>query len=453
MSGQAQPAGGKPRSGSAARVLRNGARTVVARVDAMFSARGPGFRALALSQAGSVAGDTLVTLALAGTLFFQVPSAEARSNVALYLLITLAPFAVLGPVLGAVFARFPTAYRGGLVLGAGSRVGVAVLMLVVGLNTLWLYPLAFLLLVFSRFHGISRSSLLPLVVDDPTDLVSANARIARIGVLVGAAVVPVGAPLVGLLGGWAGLLLAGAAFGYSTYAAMVLPSVAERIKALDAPELDATDLRPHTLPRPVRVARLATAGVRFLNGFLVLLVAFAFRDQEAGIADFGALLGAAGAGFFIASLSSPWLERRLREEPMVVAALAIEAAAAFIAGQAFGLPAAASLAAAAGFAWGTAKFGYDGLLQATVHPDARGAAFISSETLYQLVWVLGAILPVVITVPIELGLAWAGVVALAAQVVYISALLVPLAEGRRVTQLDVRRPREAQRRPDVTEYF
>ncbi len=443
-----------PRSSQTVRVVRRGMKVVAQRVDAMFSANGPGFRALALSQAGSVAGDTLVTLALAGTLFFDVPSTEARDNVALYLLVTLAPFAVLGPVLGMVFARFPTAYRLGLVVGSAARVGVAIAMLVVGLNTLWLYPLAFFLLVFSRFQGISRASLIPLVVDDPADLVAANARISRIGVLVGAAVAPVGAVAVSVLGGWAGLILGGAAFVQSTWAALVLPSVAERIARLDEPELDLTDLRPHTVPRPVRVARLATAGVRFLNGFLVLLVAFAFRDQEAGILDFGALLGAAGAGFFLSSITSPWLERRLREEPMVVAALAIEAAAAFIAAQAFGLAAAAALAAAAGFAWGTAKFAYDGLLQATVHPDTRGAAFISSETLYQLVWVLGAILPVVVTINIELGLGWAGVVALAAQVVYVSALLVPLSEGRR----DPRPGRDPggqarPKQPDVTQYF
>ncbi len=444
------------RPGQSIEVMRRGMRVVVTRVDAMFSANGQGFRALALSQAGSVAGDTLVTLALAGTLFFDVPSTEARDNVALYLLVTLAPFAVLGPVLGMLFARFPTAYRLGLVLGSGARVGVGVAMLVVGLNTLWLYPLAFFLLVFSRFHGISRASLIPLVVDDPADLVSANARISRIGVLVGAAVAPVGAVAVTLLGGWAGLVLATAAFVQSTHAALVLPSVAERIRALDEPELDLTDLRPHSVPRPVRIARLATAGVRFLNGFLVLLVAFAFRDQDAGILDFGALLAAAGGGFFLSSITSPWLERRLREEPMVVAALAIEAAAAFIAAQAFGLAAAAALAAAAGFAWGTAKFAYDGLLQATVHPDTRGSAFISSETLYQLVWVLGAILPVVVTINIDLGLGWAGVVALAAQVVYVSALLLPQSRARRAPPSPGpgNGPGEpSRRRPDVTKYF
>ena len=60
---------------------------------------------------------------------------------------------------------------------------------------------------------------------------------------------------------------------------------------------------------------------------------------------------------------------------MVVAALALEAAAAFLAGLFFNLAAAAALAAAAGLAWGTAKFAFDGLLQVSVEADRRSAAF------------------------------------------------------------------------------
>ncbi len=395
----------------------------------MLSARGPQFRALAESQLASVAGDTLVTLALAGTLFFDVPSTEARGNVALYLIITLAPFAVLGPLLTGLFARFPTAYRAGLMTSGLGRVGVAIAMIIAGLSTLWLFPLALLMLVFSRLHGISRSSLLPVVVDNPVELVSANARLARIGVLGSAAVVPIGVLAVRVFDSWAALVLAVAAFGWAAYAAGRAPA-APRTAA--APQRGfVSSSRRAAIPRGVRLARLATAGVRLLNGFLLLLVAFAFRDQDAGLFDFGALLGAAGLGFLLSAVLSPMLERRLREEPMVVAALAVEAAAAFIAAQAFGLTAAAALAAAAGFAWGTAKFGYDALLQATIDPDARGRAFTSSETVFQLVWVLGAFLPVVVDIPIEWGLAISGIVALSAQVIYISALIVPLAEARR----------------------
>jgi predicted MFS family arabinose efflux permease len=154
-------------------------------------------------------------------------------------------------------------------------------------------------------------------------------------------------------------------------------------------------------------------------------LAFAFHEAQAGLLDFGAVLAAAGVGFAIASLAAPHLERRLREEPMVVAALAVEAGAAFSAGQWFELPTAAALAAAAGFAWGTAKLAFDGLLQSNVPHARRGAAFTRSETLFAIAWVLGAIIPTALPMPTGLGLALAGFAALGAQIVYVGALLVP----------------------------
>ena len=108
---------------------------------------------------------------------------------------------------------------------------------------------------------------------------------------------------------------------------------------------------------------------------------------------------------------------------MVVAALAVEAAAAFIAGQFFGLPAAIFLALAAGYAWGTAKFAFDGLLQATLPQSLRGRAFTKSETVFQVAWVIGAVIPTGLTIDIRIGLVIAGCVALLAQTLYVSRLL------------------------------
>jgi hypothetical protein len=408
----------------------------------MFDSRGVGFRRLAESHAGSVAGDTLIAIALATSLFFKVPATDARSNVALYLIVTLAPFAVLGPLLGGAFERFPAAYRGGLVLSTLLR-GVTVLAMMLVLDSLVLFPLAFFALVMSRFHGIAKASVLPSVLESRGDLISANAQLARIGVLASAAVVPIAGIMwvidatIDRDASWLALLVASLIFFWSSLAARRLPPV-HSAAATPPPAASSRDRRRRraVVPRSVRLARFATAAVRFLNGFLLLLVAFAFRDMEAGALDFGALLAAGGIGFFAAAFVTPVLERHISEEPMVVAGLAVEAAAAFIAAQVFGVPAAALLAAAAGFAWGMAKFGFDGLLQASVPIERRGRAFTNAETFFQVSWVIGAIIPVIelpfaATIPPEIGLTMAGVAALAIQVIYVSAVLVPVVAQRR----------------------
>lgn len=399
----------------------------------MFTSRGTGFRRLAQSHAGGTAGDTLVALALGSTLFFSVPSTEARDNVALYLIITLAPFALIGPFLSGFFARFPGAYRGGLVASSALR-AVAAIVLAVWLDTFLLFPVAFLLLALSRFHGISRSSVVPLVLDDPRDLISGNAQLARIGVLASAVIIPFGLLGVGFGHPSITLILAAIVYVWSAMSAAGLPALRlEHAKGREA----RLERKRAAAPREVRLARFATAGVRFLNGFLLLLVAFAFRDENAGVADFSALLGAAGVGYFVAAMVTPVLDKKISEEPMVVTGLAIEAGSAFVAAQVFGLPAAAALAAAAGFAWGTAKFGFDGLLQATVSEEGRGRAFTNAETFFQIAWVVGALIPVLGVIPTGLGLTLAGLSALAIQVIYISAVLVPVVRHRRSTAVDV----------------
>src|SRR6476619_868593 len=51
------------------------------------------------------AGDTLVALALAGSLFFSISPEAARGKVVLYLLLTMAPFAVVAPFIGPFLDR------------------------------------------------------------------------------------------------------------------------------------------------------------------------------------------------------------------------------------------------------------------------------------------------------------------------------------------------------------
>ncbi len=75
-------------------------------------------RRLAATQLGHAAGDGMVAVALAHTLFFAVPLGEARAKVALYLALTMAPFAVLSPLVGPLLDRWQNSLRWAIALAA-----------------------------------------------------------------------------------------------------------------------------------------------------------------------------------------------------------------------------------------------------------------------------------------------------------------------------------------------
>ena len=109
---------------------------------------------------------------LVGSLFFQGTTSGARDKVLLALILTMAPFAVVTPVLGPALDRVQGGRRLITVLCC---VGRAVLCLVMSRyitkpspEGLLIYPLAFGALVFGKGYSISRSALVPTVVKDPT---------------------------------------------------------------------------------------------------------------------------------------------------------------------------------------------------------------------------------------------------------------------------------------------
>ncbi len=84
-----------------------------------------------------MAGDALLAMSLAGSLFFKVDPAAGREKVLLGLLLTMAPFAVVGPLIGPLLDRFRGGHRAVIVAlggaagrrgrhhGLGQRVGAA----------------------------------------------------------------------------------------------------------------------------------------------------------------------------------------------------------------------------------------------------------------------------------------------------------------------------------------
>jgi hypothetical protein len=400
---------------------------------------------LAWVHATSTAGDALVAVALAGTLFFAVPVAAARPRVALYLLLTVAPFAVVAPLLGRLLDGRSGAGRLALFAAMALRAALAALA-VSRTASLLLYPLAFGLLVCSRAHGISRTAMVPelagLAGGGPggpaPDLVAVNGRMARVAALGGTAGALVGVGLDRLLGGGAVLWASAITFTAGGILALGLP-VTRRPRARRAPRSEdiagrrGLERRTARLARPpgrVRLARTANATVRAVGGFSLFLLAFELRRQGVGTAGLGLLLAGVGVGGVVGAFLLPRAARLVGEDGLLGGGLVCCGLTAWLLAGRVGV----ALAAVAGLAMGAgvaaARLGFESLVQREVAPAGRGTAITRAETAFQLAWVAGAVIPVVLPLPTTPSLVAAGLVCLAAAGAYGVGLL-RLRRGRR----------------------
>ena len=111
-----------------------------------------------------LAGDTLVTISLAGSLFFSISPNEAKGKVILYLLLTLAP---VRRRLARCSGRSSTAAGGPggpwwcSPPSAGRRICP---FMARDIHSLLLFPEAFLILVLSKLYLVTRGALVPEMV-------------------------------------------------------------------------------------------------------------------------------------------------------------------------------------------------------------------------------------------------------------------------------------------------
>ena len=147
------------------------------------------FSRLALAHAITVCGDVFVTVSLADSIFFSATTSGARGKVVLYLMLTMAPFAIVAPVIGPMLDRTRGGRRLSIAAFSGGRAILCVLM-AGAIDNVLLYPLAFGMLVLSRGASVAKSALVPGVVDRQDELVLANSRLALVSVLGGALAAP-----------------------------------------------------------------------------------------------------------------------------------------------------------------------------------------------------------------------------------------------------------------------
>jgi MFS family permease len=394
-----------------------------------------GLTALTWPVVANSAVDAAMAVALANTLFFAAASGESKSKVALYLLITIAPFAVIAPLIGPALDRLQHGRRVALALSFALRTALAVLLILnydgaTGSFPPWvLYPCALAMMVFSKSFSVLRSAVTPRVMPPTIDLVRVNARLTMFGLLGGTiagGAIAGGAEFAGthLLKLPGALWVVVAVTIAGAFLSMRIPKWVE----VTAGEVPATlsyrreGERPRrnwpeevkkvsgTLRQPlgrnIITSLWGNCTIKVMVGFLFLYPAFVAKAHQAdGWAQL-AMLGIIGAAAAIGNFAGNFTTARLklgRPAVLVVRCTVAVTSAAFAAAVAGNLLVAAIATLITSGASAIAKASLDASLQHDLPEESRASGFGRSESTLQLAWVLGGALGVLVYTQLWVG--------------------------------------------------
>ncbi|MGH3676595.1 MAG: MFS transporter [Mycobacterium sp.] len=391
-----------------------------------------GLTALTYPVMANFAVDSAMAVALANTLFFAAASGESKSKVALYLLITIAPFAVIAPLIGPALDRLQHGRRVALATSFVLRTALVVVLIANydgatgGFPSWVLYPCALGMLVLSKSFSVLRGAVTPRVLPPTIDLVRVNSRLTVFGLL--------GGTIVG------GAVAAGAEYLFNMFHlpgalyVIVALTVAGAVLSMRIPkwvevtegEVPATltyhggngDLRRHPervaetgsarqpLGRNIITALWGNCTIKVMVGFLFLYPAFVAKSQDASGWEQLLILGLIGAAAAIGNFSGNYTSARLQlghPAQLVVRstiAVTVVALATALTGKLLVAAIAAFVTAAAS---AIAKASLDASLQHDLPEESRASAFGGSESLLQLAWVAGGATGVLVYTDLHVG--------------------------------------------------
>jgi MFS family permease len=310
----------------------------------------------------------------------------------------MAPFALVAPLVGPALDHMRSVRR---IAIAGTMLARALLCwgmagAVTHNDPLTLLPSAFGALVLSKAFGVSRSAVTPRVLPKQITLVTANARATFAGLIAAAVVAPLAAGMNHLIGaGWV-LRLGTIVFFAGAIWSLRLPA------HVDADETEGAPAKAHKgrwrtlfqVGPAVGEAMRANAALRAFSGFLILYLAFVL--QEKGFSSvspnvaLGLLAAAAGLGGLVGTAVGAAVKTRAPQFMLygtLAATTVITAACAVF----FGIATALAIAFVGAFGQTLGKLSLDAVVQRRIGEEIRSSTFAVSETIHQLVWVIGGV--------------------------------------------------------------
>lgn len=428
-----------------------------------------GLTALTYAVMANFATDAAVAVALANTLFFSAATGEDKTKVALYLLITIAPFAVIAPLIGPALDRLQHGRRLALAGSFLLRTVLAVL-LVFNFDSWALYPCALGMLVLSKSFAVLKSAVTPRVLPPEIDLVRTNSRLTVFGLLGGTIVAGAIAGAVAFAFGSSGVLwLTALITVLGAYLSMRIPAWVEVTEGevpatlayhgddavtevITREQKDA--IKPSTRRQPLGRATITglwgNSTIRVLTGFLTLYVAFVAKSRTeheplVQAAMLGLVGAAAGLGNFAGNATGARLKLG-RPAVIVLRCTAAVTVVAILAAVTDSLLTAALAALVASGASALAKVSLDASLQQDLPEESIASGFGRSETVLQLSWVLGGALGVLLPTQYWIGFSVVSVVVtlglIQTVLTYRGRTLLPGLGGKRPEHVNQEAPAE-----------
>ena len=432
-------------AGRAGAAAVNGTGRVVHRMTTASGAGRTGLSSLIeLSIVGAI-GDAFVLVALAGTLFFSSSPDQARGRAAFALIITIAPYAILAPLIGPMLDRVQ---KGNKYILMGTLLARGLLCwamagAVLDNDSVTLLPAALGVLVMQKAYTVTKAAVTPRLLPPQITLVSANSRLNLASLLttsVGAAVALGIDHILGDHSGGAAWVLRLATIIY--LAALVLglrlpDRVDEQAWVTQTdPEANGTaagsgangasaepaangaaagphPTRPYTAPggRPARVRRRpfaiprlgptvfeairANAAIRVFYGFMITFLVFILRTEKFGHTSDKIALGGLAVAIAVGGLLGTGIGSVLRARApqlLIYVVLTMSMVVTIAGALLFGLAAVLVVVVVAAIAQTLVKASLDSILQRDVHAETRSSAFAFSETIHQLALVIGGLL-------------------------------------------------------------
>jgi MFS family permease len=358
-----------------------------------------GLTALTYAVMGNYAVDAALAVALANTLFFAAATAESTSKVLLYLLITVAPFAVIAPLIGPALDKLQHGRR--IALGASSFAR-ALLAVVMALNfDSWiLYPCALGMLVLSKSFSVLKAAITPRVLPPDMTLVKTNSRMTVFGLLAGGVAGALAAALSWAFGSTGALVFTALLSIAGGWLCLRIPAWVEST-AGEVPVDGVGPKAKRAFPLSVTTTMWANGTIRVETGFLALFIAFVIKSEYTESSGFTQLLLlgvvglAAGLGGFLGNGLGSQLPLS-KPETVSILSLAATALATLVAVLVPGLATAAVVGLVGSTASSLAKVCLDSVIQHELPEESRASAFGLSETVLQLSWVFGGVVGLLI---------------------------------------------------------